>query len=209
MLTDSQITENKVRFLKLIAEIDIEGADTSGLVDFLEKNGFFEAPASTQYHSNFKGGLCLHSLNVYDNIVKLADMYFPGKYNQSTLITVSLLHDISKTDFYESYIMNKKIYSDKGSKQDNQGRFDWFAESAYKVKDCHDRFIAGTHEENSLLILSRFIPLTLEESVAVMNHHGTASPNAPADLSAIMNKFPLLTLLHLADMISTYVSERI
>ena len=209
MLTEQQITENKVRFLKLIAEIEIEGADTSGLVDYLEKNGFFEAPASTQYHSNFKGGLCLHSLNVYENIIKLADLYFPGKYSKSTLITVSLLHDIAKTDFYEPYVMNKKIYSEKGSKQDNQGRFDWFAENAYKVRDSHERFIAGTHEENSLLILSRFIPLTLEESVAVMNHHGTASPNAPSDLSAIMNKFPLLTLLHLSDMVSTYVNERI
>ena len=209
MLNEEQINDNKVRFLKLLSEIDIEGTDTEGLVKFLEEKGFFEAPASTQYHSNFKGGLCLHSLNVCDTLLELAERYFPGKYERSTLLAVSLFHDISKMDFYELYVVNKKIYSEKGSKQDNQGRFDWFAESAYKVKDSHDRFIAGTHEENSLLLLSRFIPLNLEESVAIMNHHGTASPNAPSDLSAIMNKFPLLALLHLSDMIATYIFERV
>ena len=209
MLTDNQIEENKITFLKLVSEIEIEGADTEGLVKYLDENDFFTAPASTQYHSNFKGGLCQHSLNVCQAILDLAEKYFPEQYSRSTLLTVSLFHDISKTNFYESTIINKKIYNEKGSKQDNQGRFDWFAEQVFKVKDVHDRFLAGTHEENSLLILSKFIPLTLEESVAIMNHHGTASPNMPTDLSAIMNKFPLLTLLHLSDLIGTYINERI
>ena len=208
-LTEKQIEENKVKFLKLIAEIDIEGADTNGLVSYLDENGFFESPASTVYHSGYKGGLCQHSLNVFEIIQDLAQKYFPDKYSKSTLLVVSLLHDISKAGFYESSVVNKKIYNEKGSKQDNQGRFDWFAESVYKVRDSHDRFVAGTHEENSLLLISQFIPLTLEESVAIMNHHGTASPNAPSDLSAIMNKFPLLTLLHLSDMTATYIMERL
>ena len=209
MLTNEQIIENKEKFLKLVAEINIEGADTQGLVEYLDKTDFFVAPASTQYHNNFKGGLCEHSLNVCEAILDLANNYFPNRYSKSTLLVVSLFHDISKVNFYESTIINKKIYSDKGTKQDNQGRFDWFAESVFKVKDVHDRFLAGTHEENSLLILSQYIPLTLEESVAIMNHHATASPNAPSDLSAIMNKFPLLTLLHLSDLIGTYIKERI
>ena len=38
-LTEKQIEENKIKFLKLIAEIDIEGADTNGLVSYLDENG--------------------------------------------------------------------------------------------------------------------------------------------------------------------------
>ena len=200
---------NRAKFLKLVSEIEIEGADIEGLVNFLDSKDFFIAPASTQYHSNFAGGLCEHSLNVCENILKLAELYFPDKYSRSSLLLVSLFHDISKVNFYEPTIINKKIYSDKGSKQDNQGRFDWFSEQAFKVRDVHDRFLAGTHEENSLILLSQFVPLNLEESVAIINHHGTSSPNAPSDLSAIMNKFPLLTLLHLADMAATFIYERV
>ena len=33
--------------------------------------------------------------------------------------------------------------------------------------------------------------------------------NPPADLSAVANKYPLVTLLHLADMSATYLNERI
>ena len=78
-LTEKQIEENKIKFLKLIAEIDIEGADTNGLVSYLDENGFFESPASTVYHSGYKGGLCQHSLNVFEIIQDLAQKYFPDK----------------------------------------------------------------------------------------------------------------------------------
>ena len=76
MLTPEQIESNKIEFLKLIAEINIDGADTQGLVDFLDSSDFFTAPASTQYHANYKGGLCEHSLKVYKNLVTLYNHYF-------------------------------------------------------------------------------------------------------------------------------------
>ena len=43
MLTNEQIIENKEKFLKLVAEINIEGADTQGLVEYLDKTDFFVA----------------------------------------------------------------------------------------------------------------------------------------------------------------------
>lgn len=212
MLTPEQIEKNKIDFLKLIAEIDIEGADTQGLVDFLDCSDFFTAPASTQYHANYKGGLCEHSLNVYHNLVMLYNQYkdYVPEYDKNSLLVVGLLHDISKTNYYEMYVANKKIYSEKGTKHDNMGKFDWFAEEAFKVKDAHERFIGGTHGFNSMMLVGRYIPLMYEESVAILNHHaGMDDKNATYDLSAILNKYPLATLLHLADMASCYLIERI
>ena len=212
MLTPEQIESNKIEFLKLISEINIPGADTEALVKFLDSNDFFTAPASTQYHCNFKGGLCYHSLNVYNALIRLYEQYkdvIPA-YDKNSLLVVGLLHDISKVNFYEAYVVNKKIYNEKGTKHDNLGNFDWFAEEAYKVKDSKERFLAGTHEENSMLLVGNYIPLTLEESVAIMHHHCNANDgNQLYDLSAIMNKYPLLTLLHLADMASTFITERV
>ena len=114
MLTDAQIEQNRIEFLKLVAEIDIPGADTQGLVEYLDSSDFFTAPASTQYHCGYKGGLCEHSMNVYHNLVKIIDskVGLIPKYDKNSLLVVALFHDISKTNFYEMYVMNKKKYFD-------------------------------------------------------------------------------------------------
>lgn len=212
MLTPEQIQANKERFLSLINQINIPGADIQGLIQFLESSDFFIAPASTKYHSNFDGGLCQHSLNVYDSLI---DLYEANKhllqtqYEPSTLIAVALLHDISKANFYEKSIGNKKIYSDQGSKHDNMGKFDWVAVESWVVREPENRFLAGTHEENSMLLVSRYIPLNQEEIVSILNHHcHTNDGNQFYDQSAVMNTFPLLTLLHTADVIATFIKER-
>ena len=52
--------------------------------------------------------------------------------------------------------------------------------------------------------------MTEEEIIAIINHHcGFDSNFVNKDLSAILNRYPLATLLHTADFISTYISERL
>ena len=46
-----------------------EGADK--LLDYLVSNDFFTAPASARFHAAEEGGLCYHSINVYNRLVKL------------------------------------------------------------------------------------------------------------------------------------------
>lgn len=209
-LSPAQITKNKETFLQLLSQINIEGADIPGLINFLSTSDFFEAPASTVYHSSFEGGLCHHSLNVYNELVRLANIYAPGKYDANSLLVVGLLHDISKTNFYEKYIRNKKVYLPSGTKHDNQGKFDWFAEEAYKVKAVEERFIGSEHGTNSMFLISKYIPMTYEESVAVINHHFINDTNGLIkDISAIYNKYSLATLIHLADMAAVYLLENI
>lgn len=208
MLTAEQIEINKSRYLQLISTIEIEGADTQGLVDYLLSSDFFTAPASTLYHSNYEGGLCQHSLNVYDALCNLAKMYAPNKYDYSSLVVVALLHDLAKVNFYEKYIMNKKHYHPAGTKHDNQGNFDWIAEEAFKVRDAKERFLGGEHGFNSMIIANRYIPMTYEETLAILHHHcGQGESKQLTDLSAILNKYPLVTLLHIADFISTFITE--
>jgi len=208
VLTREQIEKNKQTFLQLISQINIDGADIDGLINYLTTSDFFIAPASTIYHCNFEGGLCHHSLNVYNTLVELANRYTPGRYDKNSLLVVGLLHDISKTNFYEKYIMNKKVYSPTGTKHDNQGNFDWFAEEAYKVKNASERLIGGEHGVNSMFLISRYIPMTYEESVAVINHHFITETNGLLkDITAIYNKYSLASLLHIADMISVYLLE--
>lgn len=211
MLTEEQIEQHKQEFLQAVSNITIEGADIQGLVNWLTSSDFFTAPASTQYHASYKGGLCYHTLNVYHNMLKLYELYkdkLPSVDPQS-LIIVSLFHDVSKIDYYELYMMNKKVYNPNGTKHDNMGKFNWVAQEAYKVKEAKDRFLAVNHGVNSALLIGRFIPLSLDENVAIMNHMlNTDDKAVNYDQSAILNKYPLLALIHLADFASTFIDER-
>jgi hypothetical protein len=243
-LSDEQIATNETTFLDLIKSIKIEGADIDGLCNYLTSSDFFTAPASTKFHNSRRGGLCEHSLNVYNSLITLVDQFashdeitqiqdtnaITGEpmtmpdgspmmkeehtrvrnFSDDTLKIVGLLHDISKTNFYESYIQAKKVYSESGSKYDNMGNFDWVSEEQYKVKEPTDRMLAGSKGTNSFLIISKYIPLAEEEIIAIINQYaGMDKTENTEDLGPILNRYNLTVLLHVADVLSSYVIEKI
>ena len=55
-------------------------------VKWLEASDFFYAPASTRFHGSYAGGLLEHSLNVYDELVRLFAAYRTKKTWQTTAI---------------------------------------------------------------------------------------------------------------------------
>ena len=171
MLMDLQIADNKQKFIDLVQSISREGFMKDNLLTKLENSDFYTAPASAKYHCHYKGGLCEHSLNVYNNIVKLAEMK-GVEIDSDTLKIVALFHDLSKMNYYETYFMNKKNYHAGGTKHDEGGAFDWEAVSAYKVRENSERFLFGNHEQTSEFMLRSYCPLTYEESIAILHHHG-------------------------------------
>lgn len=219
MLTDQQIMDNKNRFLELVRGIQREGVDMERLIAQLEGSDFFDAPASAIYHNAFKGGLCAHSLNVYDSLKKLCRSFYTPEdpvtgeqgemecpYSEDSIRIVSLFHDFDKMNKYELYFMNKKIYSETGSKYDEMGKFDWKSVPGYKRKEDKDIFTIGTHGENSVYMTETFIPLSTEEHCAIINHHSKYD-NPNLNTTGIYNKYHLACLLHLADMSATYILE--
>ena len=205
-MQEFNIEENRYRFVELLKEVEREGANVSGLIYRLEHSDFFVAPASTVYHMNVRGGLCQHSLNVFDNLVKLVEMQ-QLDIPRTSIIIVALLHDIDKMNKYEIYDKNVKNYHDKGTKKDDNGKFDWVTEKHYKIRDNKDRFVYGHHGQNSEYIVNTFIPLDLVESVAIVNHMGGDDEYKPYDSTAIFNRYPLASLLHIADFMSTFITE--
>ena len=211
MRTEERIEQNKQTFIGLINSITRDGARKSELISKPENSDFFIAPASTKYHASYAGGLCEHSLNVYNSAVKLVEAFnLTNVISSDSLLITCLLHDISKMNFYETSYRNKKQYSDYGSKHDDGGRFDWVVEKSYAVIPEENRFLYGNHEETSEFMIRSYMPLSYEESVAILHHHAGMSWDCAKDnLSAILNRYPLATILHLADMASCYILERI
>lgn len=203
------LNKTKSDILTLLRTINRENANIEGLINKLETSDFFYAPASTKYHNCFTGGLADHSLNVYYNLKSMVKSKgFEGQIPEESIIICSILHDFSKINFYEKSIRNKKVYTPQGSKHDNLGTYDWVSEECYSVKPEAERFSYGNHEETSEFMTRSFIPLTLEESIAILNHHGGMGyDSSKTGFSNLYNKYPLACLLHLADMMSTYVDE--
>ena len=219
MIDDLKIVENKQRFMNLVKSITRDGIDLSRLIAQLEGSDFFEAPASAIYHNAFRGGLCDHCLNVYDTLTDICEAMYPDTYDdmgnviakncpysEDTLKIVALFHDFDKMNKYERTVMNKKIYSETGSKYDEMGKYDWVSVPGYKRKEDKDVFTIGTHGENSTYMTETFIPLSTEEHCAITNHHSVYD-NPKLNVTGIYSKYHLACLLHTADMLSTYVKE--
>lgn len=203
--------ENKNTFCSILRTLKREHANIEGLINKLCSSDFFYAPASTKYHNSIEGGLCDHSLNVYYNLKSLVkNKRLEDIVSEDSIIICGLLHDMSKMNVYEKTIKNEKVYSEYGTKHDNMGNFDWIAKESYKMIDFKERFLYGNHEETAEYMIRTYIPLKLEESVAILNHHASMSfDSVPIEsVSSKLERYPLVSLLHVADMISTYIDER-
>lgn len=206
MLSNQEIEQNKQTFLELINSIE-RPFDKEKLIKWLNSSDFFLAPASTKYHCSFAGGLCQHSLNVYYSLDALCNTFATEldengnpkcKYSKDSIIICGLLHDISKANFYEKYNRNVK----------NEQTGKWEQVEDYRVKDADSRFIYGNHEETAEFMLRTFLPLEVEESIAILYHMGgTGYDSSQTDLSVIYRKYNLPCLLHLADLASTFLLE--
>lgn len=189
------IEENKQKYLQLFSQIKREGADK--LLDYINSTDFFVAPASGRRHSNFEGGLCLHSLNVYERFKKLIISEFGENYqarvSDESIAIIALLHDICKVNTYTVDYRNQKV----------DGQWVQVPYFAYKNN------LPYGHGEKSVYIVSGFIRLTREEAMAINWHMGGYDPRAQgsSDLMDAFTNFPLCVLFHIADLQATYLDE--
>lgn len=97
--------DTKQEFLDIVKR-DIRRDGISEFIEWLKTTDFFDAPASTRFHGAFEGGLVLHSLNVYVQLVKLAELYGLGSDDgiedpDASIALVALFHDICKIGCYK------------------------------------------------------------------------------------------------------------
>ena len=193
-----RVTENKNRFMEIYkTHIKREGADR--LLTYLEKSDFFTAPSSTRFHCSYEGGLCEHSLNVYDCLKDyLSRDFVRNRYNlnpsEEKIAMVALLHDLCKVNTYVVSMRNKK---------DENGQ--WVQVPFYEFKE---KFNYGSHGGKSIFIIQEFMKLDPEEQVAINCHMG-AYDRMPGDFSLnnAYAQFPLALALHIADVESTVILE--
>ncbi len=193
-------SEFKERFIKIYNEnIKREGADK--LLEYLQSKNcdFFTAPASTKFHCSYEGGLCEHSLNVYDCLKSYLDTdrvknTFGLEYSEESKAIVALLHDICKINTY--------TVSTRNVKNDKTGQ--WEKVPYY---DYNDTLPYG-HGEKSVYIISGFMRLTREEAMAIRWHMGFSGEENIKLIGNALRTYPLALALSIADSEASSFLER-
>lgn len=191
------IEENKARFLQIFREnVNREGKEN--FLEWLEKTDFFTCPASTKFHSACEGGLCAHSLNVYDRLLNLVKNEYGEKWRDTisaeSVAILALLHDICKVNTYKVEMRNVKVDGN------------WVQQPFYAVEDT----LPYGHGEKSVYIINGFLRLTREEAMAINWHMGGFDMRVKGgsySLADAYYKYPICVLLHIADLEATYLDE--
>lgn len=191
------MSNSKEKF-KEIFEKNITRDGAKELLEFLEKTDFFVAPASTQFHSAYEGGLCDHSINVYNRFLNSVKNEYGKKYldvvSNETIAICGLLHDICKVDTFKADFKNKKVDGN------------WVQVPYYTVEDS----LPYGHGEKSVYIISGFMKLTREEAMIINWHMGGFDARVRGGaygLSEAYYKYPLAVIFHTCDMLATYLDE--
>ena len=179
----------KQQFLDILKTVKREGIE--GVIDFLESSDFFTAPASTRYHGDFEGGLCAHSMKVYEVLKhKVENCIIDIDIPAESVILIGLLHDICKVNFYKVDYRNAK-----------NALGVWEKVPYYTIDDT----IPYGHGEKSVMMITEYMKLTSEEKYAIRWHMGFSEPKESYNaIGATYKKYPVALLTHEADCEANY-----
>jgi hypothetical protein len=136
---------------------------------------------------------------------------FDQDYPEESLIIIGLLHDVCKANFYR---LSKKSMPRRDDKTgeivlDDWGKKIWDEAMVYEVED---KFPLG-HGEKSVIMIQRYIKLTDLEIMAI-NWHMMAyddrrySYAGNEAITAAAGKFPIIPLVHIADLSASFLNVR-
>ncbi len=198
------INKNKEEFVNLLKSTQRDGVD--GMIEDLEKLGFFAAPASAGHHLNVAGGLTVHSLNVCKAALAVWEAMKPlepsldVEVSRESIIIASLLHDVCKADAYMPSVRKRKTRI--GTWEDTEG---------YKM--TFKNFPLGHGEKSLAVTLLSGIELTDAEMLAIRWHMGAWGVNMSSfeemrSYDAARALYPLVTIVQTADGLAASVMER-
>lgn len=207
-MNQQELQANKERYVNLCREhITRPGLDK--LLAYLEKSDFYTAPSSASFHLNEAGGLCKHSMNVFETALTLyrtvAEPHikdgtspFTREIKTESIAIACLFHDLCKINLYHPAQRWKK---------DENGR--WVSYPGYELKD---EMPLG-HGEKSCFMANWFMHLEPDEMLAIrwhmgmydMGESGTSLRHA---FYAAVEKSALVSLIQAADMLSAALLEK-
>lgn len=194
------VKENKEKFKKICGQW-IKRNGLQELLEWLEETDFYEAPASTRFHLMCEGGLCQHSINVFNRLKNeyekegFFELKSPEEIAKTmeSLAVVALFHDLCKVNFYS--VSERNVKNEYG---------EWIKVPYYAIDN---RSILVGHGYKSARLVNKYMDITDEEYMAIVHHMGYSSDDNISNISEIFNKSKLTLLLHIADTKATFIDE--
>lgn len=165
----------------------------TNLLDYMDKGGFYTAPASTKYHGAEAGALAVHSLNVCYTALDIAKTLNPEitEEQKNSIIICALLHDLGKMGQF-----GQPLYVDNILKK---GRSE---AQPFKI---NPDLLTLDHEIVSVIEIQKFIELTPDEQFAIAYHNALYTAIGKYNLQG--KERPLQMIIHFADMWASRVLE--
>lgn len=195
--------KNQEEFIALLRSTKREGIDY--VIEDLERDGFFDAPASAGHHLNVRGGLCQHSLNtcraaqkVLEGMRQISPASVADVKDESVIIA-TLLHDVCKTDVY--YRTTRKRRNVLGQWEDAEG---------YRVS--YKKFPMGHGEKSVIMLLLSGLQLNDDEMLAIRWHMGGWGVNQNSyedtrNYDTARMRYPLCAIVQCADGLAAAIME--
>lgn len=192
---------NRKRFEEILNATNRENIDYA--LEDLDNLGFFEAPASSQGHGAYPGGLVDHSLNVYDAAMAIRKNVIDARPDlekrlpEASVAIAALLHDVCKANFYVPV---------KRKRKNEVGLFEEY--DAYDYQD--QNFPVGHGEKSVIMLLQSGLDLLDDEIYAIRWHMGgwNLSRDDERCYRECTKLSPLLTVIHTADTLASAIYER-
>ena len=176
-------------------ESDYLITENQDLMNYLENEGFFTAPASTKYHGAYEGGLYDHSAKVFERLAELTiNNNLKWERDESPFI-VGMFHDLCKCDQYKLVSDVTRLLSGNNIIAD--------LKSDNKHWEYNKDTVLKGHGDKSVIILSRFIKLTEEEMLCIRYHMGAYETSDWRGFDEAIKKYPNVLWTHHADMIAS------
>ena len=148
--------------------------------DYLVETGYFEKPASLNHHGKEYGDLFAHSYNVAETLFYYTMNLGLKWVRPESPMIVGLFHDLCKVDNY---------ISDGSSFRYN------------------DKQMMKGHGDKSVMMLSQFMTLTLEEILCIRYHMGAYEKDDWDGFDRAIRKYPNVLYTHTADMYASKVKD--
>lgn len=186
MLTEEQISNNKIKFLEILSKLNI---DLTLLSKYLDSVDYFNKPISIYGDRSYAGSLCEYSLNLCYELGNLCGAYCPERYSKEDIIKVALFKELYRAEYHEAYLKNVK----------DEATNSWTAVCAWKIASNRRKF--GDLYFNSFMIAKQFINFTDEQIEAIC--FSNSNDGYGGDMYDIRRDYPLVALTRMAEIAAT------
>lgn len=193
------IEKVKLTITQMADRIIENKVECEALKNWMEENEFYKSPASTKFHGDWDGGLCVHSLMVTIQALRLAVPFLSNfkesplaeewDYSAEDIFVAAISHDFCKASSYKIEFRNTK---------DINGN--WTKKPMFKTKE--DLRNLGHGNESVLQLLECMPSFIKRRNVieAVSRHMGFSDLTSTEQMNySNFLQNPLVLLIQFAD----------